>query len=250
MAKKRRQKTEKKEESDFKLPEFDEHEYIALELRKSKLAFVAFLYAFIMVIITYLLYTVTHPDWRGPIVLGLLAVAGLPFIVNLIKLDITDFDWKNWFGGGAIYIFSWLAFFILVVNPPFSDFADPEIEINDFYYLGSNDDTTTWKEINITKDTEIPMFSPTKIKVRAKITDNSEIDKDSVKITIRPSIINNATKITIRLKHVDGNNFETIMVPENSTSGFQTGNFKFIIEAKDVNGHTSTKSGDFQISKV
>jgi len=52
VAKKRRQKSEKKEELDIKIPEFDEHEYIALELRKIKMSFIAFFFAIFMVIIT------------------------------------------------------------------------------------------------------------------------------------------------------------------------------------------------------
>ena len=238
-------------ESDFKLPEFDEHEYIALELRKSKLAFVAFLFAILMVIITYLLYTVTHPDWRGSIVLGLLAVAGLPFIVNLIKLDTTDFDWKNWFGGGAIYIFSWLAFFILVVNPPFSDFAEPEIEINNdnIFYIKSTDGSNKWIHPN-TNFTPPLMTNPVKIKIQVKITDNSAIDKDYVKIIIKPSILASQNITTFELKHLDGNLYEIFLELQNTNQTFNSGTYKYTVKAKDVNGHTSSKSGDFQISRV
>jgi hypothetical protein len=244
LAKKRRQKTEKKDEYDFKLPEFDEHEYIALELRKSKLAFIAFFFAILVVVITFLFYTVTYPDWRGPIVLGLLAVVALPFIINLLKLDTTDFDWKNWFGAGAIYILSWLAIFILVCNPPFSDFADPEID-DEFSYIKSGSDPNNWSQLDL--EDSLPLISPVKIKVRAKITDNNEIDDDSVKLTIRPSIFNNATQSTFQMTHISGNIYETLLVPENTTQGFKFGRFTFIIEAKDVQGHSSVIERTFDI---
>lgn len=248
MAKKRRQKTEKKEDYDFKLPAFDEHEYIALELRKIKLAIISFIFAILMVIITYALYTVTYPDWRGPIVLGLLAIAGIPFIINILKIDTTDFDWKNWFGAGGIYFFSWLAFFILVCNPPFSDFAEPEIE-NDIFYLDANDDPNNWTKLDFKEDLQ-QLFSPIKIKVRAKVTDNSEVEKDSVKITIEPSIFNNASKTTNQMNHISGNIYEIIMVPEGSDLEFQPGEFTFIIEAKDINGHKKEIEGEFRIVSV
>ncbi len=249
MAKKRRQKTEKKEESDFKLPEFDEHEFISLELRKSKISFVAFFYAILMVIITFSLYTVTYPDWRPSVVIGLLAVAGIPFLANLIRMDTSDFDWKNWVGAGAVYILSWLAIFILVCNPPFSDFAAPDIDDDETkvsYQKLNNETWVSWKT-----DNDPPtLSSPNRIRIQTKITDNVEVDKDSVKVTIEPSLTDNSTKSTFQMKYVKDNNYEIIIVPENTSQGFNIGEFTFTIEAEDVNGHKEVKSGDFQIFKV
>ena len=246
MAKKRRQKTEKKVESDFKLPEFDEHEYISLELRKSKASFVAFFYAILMVIITFSLYTITYPDWRPPIVIGLLAVVGVPFIANLVKLDTSDFDWKNWFGAGAVYILSWLAIFIIVCNPPFSDFAAPEIDDDDTEISYQKLDNSTWTKWN--SDNDPPTLdSPIKIRFQTKITDNVEVDKDSVKLTIEPSLTNNGTRSIFQLPNVKKNNYEIIIIPENTTQGFIQDEFSYTIEAKDVNGHEESKSGVFRI---
>jgi len=252
LAKKRRQKTEKKDEPDFKLPEFDEHEYIALELRKSKLAFLAFIFAIIMVIITYLLYSITYPDWRGPIVMGVLAVAALPFIVNVSKLDTTDLDWKNWFGGGAIYILTWLAIFILVCNPPFSDFADPEIDEDSlkFFYIKVDSGADNWTRLNIKEDSTPQMFSPIKIKTSINITDNTEIDIDSVFMTITPSIFNNASQTRIRMEHKNKYTFEISITSENATLGFRPDTFTYSIEAKDINGHKKAISGKFKIERV
>ncbi len=249
MAKKRRQKTEKKEEFDIKLPEFDEHEYVALELRKSKLAFISFLYAILMVIITYFLYTITFPDWRGPIILGLLAIAALPFIINFIKLDTTDLDWKNWFGGGAIYFFSWLAFFILVINPPFSDFAEPEIELDEVSYLKSLDPQTNWTHLSFTEGSTPRMESPVRIRVRAKITDNSEIDKNSVKLTIKPSIFPDSDQLVFKMEPLEDNMYETILEPTNITQGFNANTFTFTIEAKDNHSRKEIFTDKFEIRR-
>jgi hypothetical protein len=249
VAKKRRQKTEKKEESDFKLPVFDEHEFISLELRKSKMSFVAFLYAILMVIITFALYTVTYPDWRPSVVIGLLAVAGIPFLANLIKMDISDFDWKNWVGAGAVYILSWLAIFILVCNPPFSDFAAPDIDDDETKVSYQKLNNETWVSWN-TDNTPPTLSSPNRIRIQTKITDNAEVDKDSVKLTIEPSLTDNSTKTIFQMKNVKDSNYEIINVPENTTQGFNARKFTFTIEAEDVNGHKEVKTGDFQIFKV
>lgn len=247
MAKKRRQKTEKKVESDFKLPEFDEHEFISLELRKSKTTFLAFFYAILIVVITFFLYTITYPDWRPSIVIGLLAVVGVPFIANLVRLDTTDFDWKNWFGAGAVYILSWLAIFIIVCNPPFSDFAAPEIDDEEtrVSYQVENGTWVSWD----TENDPPTLASPSKIRFQTKITDNVEVDEDSVKLTIEPSLTNNGTKSIFQLTNVKKNNYEIIIVPENTTTsqGFNEKKFSYTIEAKDVKGHKESKSGVFRI---
>ena len=254
MAKKRRQKTEKKEEYDIKLPEFDEHEYIALELRKSKVSFMGFIYALLIVVITYFIYHVTYPDWRIPIVIGLFGVLGIPLLVNKLKIDTTGFDWKNWVGSGAIYIMSWLAIFILVCNPPFSDFAEPEIdeESVNFSFIKSQDNPNNWIDWN-TSNTPPDIKSQTeisKIRVRVKITDNDEVDKDSVKLTIDPVIFNNGTNTIFGMNNLKQNIYEVVLEPSDAGQAFKNGNFNYFIEAKDINGHKKEIQGKFKILMV
>ena len=247
MAKKRRQKSEKKEELDIKIPEFDEHEFIALELRKSKMSFIAFIFAIFMVVITYLLYSVTHPDWRGPVVLGFLGVVGLRFMTRLMKIDVSDFEWKNWFGSGAIYFFSWLAIFVLVLNPPFSDFAEPEIELKEFSYFFFNEDTneTYWKSFDLNIE-EPQAQGPLKINITMKITDNSQIDKDSVKLIIKPSITSNATKLTYTMKDLKDNLYQIIIEPEQGQKLLED-SYSFTVEAKDDHDHKTIIEQDFKV---
>jgi hypothetical protein len=52
------------------------------------------------------------------------------------------------------------------------------------------------------------------------------------------------------MKNVKDSNYEIIIVPENTTQGFNARKFTFTIEAEDVNGHKEVKTGDFQIFKV
>jgi hypothetical protein len=249
VAKKRRQKSEKKEELDIKIPEFDEHEYIALELRKSKMSFLAFFFAILMVIVTYLLYSITHPDWRGPVVLGILGVVGLPVVTKLLKMDVSDFDWKNWFGSGAIYFFSWLAIFILVLNPPFSDFADPEIELKEFSYLEPDKEADNWTIPDLDDSpTQGPLIeSPLKIKVRAKITDNSKIEKSSVKLIITPPILPNSTETTFTMQYVKDNTYEKIIDLGNLNQNTDVEQYKFTIEAKDNHDHKTILEQKFRV---
>lgn len=233
LAKKRRQKIEKKEEYDFNFPEFDEHQFVSLEINKAKISFVAFIFAIIMVIITYQLYVVTHPDARGPMVFGIFAAFAIPFIAKWIKLDTSEFDWKNWVGAGAVYVMTWLAIFILVLNPPFSDFIHPVIYEDEIELTYQQSNNNTWKSWDTEPDPPI-LTAPVKINISVKILDNVAVDKDSVKLIIIDSM-DNTTKF--KMNHIKDNQYRVVIT--NNDQVFPKGKYSFSIEAKDVNGHKS-----------
>ena len=243
MAKKRRQKIEKKDEFDLKLPEFDEHQYISLELRKIKVSVIAFIFAIIMVIVTYQLYLVTYPDARAPVILGILGVLAIPIISRYIKIEIDDFDWKNWFGAGAVYVLTWLAVFILVCNPPFSDFIEPEIDDVKFTYQQAGNNT--WRSWDTDPGLIRPtLTAPVNINVSAKISDNSAVDKDSVDLIIKGS--KNSTTYIKNMEHLEGNFYRVVF--ENSDQLSSNNNpYTYSIEAKDVHGHKKVITGKFDI---
>jgi hypothetical protein len=51
----------------------------------------------------------------------------LKWIMPLLKVDISEYKRKDWIGHGATFFFSWLAFWILLLNPPFADLTSPVI---------------------------------------------------------------------------------------------------------------------------
>ena len=247
MAKKRRQKVEKKDDYDFKFPEFDEYEFMSLELRKAKASLIAFIFAIIMVIITFQLYTITYPDPRGPIVLGIFGVILLPFLTKFIKVDTSDFDWKNWVGSGAIYIMSWLAIFILVCNPPFSDFIEPDIDKDNikFTYVKFGSNSDIWTDNGT--DIDIPALTmPIKINITVKITDNTAVDKDTIKIRIKG--LNTQNNYTYKMKHVKENLYRSILEnPDQPGQPFVKDTFFYSIEAEDIYGHKEVIEGEFKV---
>jgi hypothetical protein len=46
----------------------------------------------------------------------------------MIGISIAAFKRRDWIGHGITYFFSWLAFWILLLNPPFGDFTNPTIQ--------------------------------------------------------------------------------------------------------------------------
>lgn len=127
MAKKRKAKEERKEEPEFEFPEFDEVKFMSHEIRDTKANFIAFGFAMLMVLASYLVGR--YISFAVAFIIGLFGMAALKFVFDGIKLDLEEFGKKEWLGVIAVYFFSWLAIWILISNPPISDFASPEIRI-------------------------------------------------------------------------------------------------------------------------
>jgi hypothetical protein len=85
---------------------------------------------------------------------------------------------KQWATNIIFYIFTWLLVWIILSNPPFSDFQEPTIKDNEIYF-GSPGNWTKLNnsnvaELNYTKD----------VSINVTIIDNVEIDTSSIRISI------------------------------------------------------------------
>src|SRR6267378_1869833 len=59
---------------------------------------------------------------------GIAVGAGMYFIFPVIGIRTEKFKRRDWTSHGITYFFSWLAFWIILLNPPFGDFVDPTIQ--------------------------------------------------------------------------------------------------------------------------
>lgn len=118
-------------EEEFKIPEFDKEEFLRREKRKAKTTFVSFLFGIVMAIICHFLWLNLDASIRWPLCF-FLAIASIGFmakILQILNIDISQFSKKEWAGSIAFYFFTWLAVFILSLNPPFYDASPPKIEL-------------------------------------------------------------------------------------------------------------------------
>ncbi|MFQ5838850.1 MAG: hypothetical protein ACE5HJ_08750 [Thermoplasmata archaeon] len=120
-----RKKRKKEEEYHFKMPEFDEVEFMRKEVEGAKAAIATIAYALLVGLLSYYLTLLGVALIAVP--LGFIALYGLKYIYPLLKLDISKFDRKSWVGNGAIFLFAWLAFWVLLLNPPFLDISPPVV---------------------------------------------------------------------------------------------------------------------------
>jgi hypothetical protein len=115
----------KEDEADWVAPEFDEITYMRKEIEGGRAALATVGWAIIGAIVSFLLYSV-HPGLA--FFAGIAVGFGMYFVLPLTGINIEPFKRKDWIGQGATYFLSWLAFWILLLNPPFGDFTNPTIQ--------------------------------------------------------------------------------------------------------------------------
>jgi len=127
MAKKRKKDKGEEQEYEFKPPEFDEKEFLEKELRDTKTVLLTVGYAVLFGVLAGVLSIVDES--LAPIGLALVlgGIYSLKYFYPLIKVDISQFQKKNWAGNVAWFFFTFLAVWVLTLNFPMSDHADPSV---------------------------------------------------------------------------------------------------------------------------
>jgi len=210
-------------ESSFKLPKFDKEKYLKKERRNIKITFISFLFGIVMAIVCFGFWALMGSEqgsrWILVLFVGLIDAIFIRYIVQRLGIDLTDFTNKNWLGSYAIYFFSWLIFFIVLVNPPFYDDEAPMIE--HIVLPGMQETGGT-------------------VGIIAKITDNVGVEKNKIQLQITDPDDNTS------IISPDGFEYEDVIVkyiynnPDNLL-----GEFKYKLSAEDVSGLTTIKTGSF-----
>lgn len=230
----KRKKKAKEEEYEFKAPEFDEEEFLKKEVRDARAAFITIGYAVLIAVFSFLL---VFADVFLSILLGLLAVVFLRHIYPALGVDTVSFEYKNWLGNIVMYFFTWLAIWMLLMNPPISDFSKPNFVDTD-RYVGIPGD---WVELN---DTTKPLLDQDmNLSIAVKITDNSGIDKNSVRIRIEhnESVITDPEWSSMS-EYNDDRYYYTI-----SNALISEGLYEFNITVKDLSGNKARLNDKFMI---
>ena len=180
MAKKRRKHEEEKEEKEYKAPDFNEQEFLMNEIETGKVTILAAIMSIPMAILAFL---VMGPAGAGVgLLLGILGAGSIYFLLPFLKIDPKEFKPKNWFGPISTYLFAFLAIWVLLVNPPFNDYAGPqfisidaEIDGENIIILGVANNSTNNMRLH-----ELMIFSGVNISIDAKITDNDVMSHVSI----------------------------------------------------------------------
>ncbi len=199
MAKKRRQRIERKEgDVPFRFPDFDENKFMEDEIRAAKTTFIAAGLGILWAIIAASIMFYENDMFSTIFLLGLMFGFSMRFIFPAAKIHLENIEWKSWLGSYAVYFFTMISVWILLINPPVMDLQNPagrpymDIQLLDeegmpVENVGETDPvweyTDGWHKIR-RGDWQEPAIGtitpPANIRIQARLVDNSALDKDSV----------------------------------------------------------------------
>ena len=224
MAKRRKETDEKEVDTGFQIPKFDEEAFLKRERRNIKSTIISFLFGCLMALVCFGFWALMGKSfglrWELILLVGVVNAVFLKYIFIKLKIDLSDFGRKNWFGSYLTYFFTWFIVLIILVNPPFYDDEDPRVELV------------------IMPQMQEPGGD---ILILAKITDNMGMEKNDISFTLDGISVSQND-----FSYID-NIFEYKYTgPVNITSD-QTHNFS--LTATDSRGNVEVKTDTFTFSK-
>ena len=223
MAKRRKEKDEESDDKPFKVPKFDEKEFLKNERRNIKATFLAFLFGILMAFVCFgfwaLMGSGTSVRWGLVFLVCIANIAFIKYIFIRLNIDLTDFTKKNWFVSIMVYFFTWLLVMIVLVNPPVYD------------------DEAPFVQLAVLPEIQEPGGN---ITIVAKITDNVGVNTDVLSLEITDPDDNKTQLTPIEFMY---DNQIAKYVYEN-TENLQ-GDFSFTLTATDKNGLSTTKECSF-----
>jgi hypothetical protein len=128
MVKKKAKKSEEEEEKEFGPPPFDLKKFYLTETEGAKSTIISVIWGIIMSLVSAAIFIATGHDFAIGAVAGVGAALALKPLFDMAKVITKDFDKMKWLGAGFSYLLTWLAFWILMVNPPLMDLSPPGIK--------------------------------------------------------------------------------------------------------------------------
>lgn len=122
------------ESYEFLPPDFDEDAFIHKEIVSFRTTAILFVWGILAALVSWGAFAaVDGRDSIGwPVGLAICLVFGLAlkFIFPRLKADISHWGRREWLGTAFLFFFTWLAFFIVIINPPISDYAAPTVSVH------------------------------------------------------------------------------------------------------------------------
>jgi hypothetical protein len=173
MAKKRRTQELEKEEKEYKPPEFDKKEFMETEINVAKGTIYSIILSVLFGVLAFIIMPYTGT--AGGLILGAVGIGLLWVLLPILKVEIESYKPMHWLGIIGSYFFLFLAIWVLLCNPPFSDSAPPDIRDVQIYWEGGY--------VNVTGQTaDIP--DGANLSIRANVTDNVGVAIGSVRLSL------------------------------------------------------------------
>lgn len=210
MAKKRKKTDAEKEEKEYRPPEFDEREFITEEINIARAVILGGIISLPTGIAAFFVSEALGTSFGGLVVV-ILGIVLIKHLMPVFKVDEVLFKPKHWLSVASTYFFALLAIWVLIMNPPFNDFAGPQIMNLDLEIVGPVNQpnmtaNSTFVEIidnGTVKTSQVNVTAGLEMAIHAEIADNSGEPVSSV-------LVNGQTV-------APANNMFTFTMPANTT---------------------------------
>ncbi len=121
------------EEYEFIPADFDEDAFIHREMVSFRTTTILFLWGIVAAAVSYLVFAAldgAKVGWLAGLAIAAVFGVSLKWLYPRLKADIKHFGRREWMGTGFLFFFTWLAFFLIAINPPVSDFAPPAADVH------------------------------------------------------------------------------------------------------------------------
>ncbi|MBN1538563.1 MAG: hypothetical protein JW939_00325 [Candidatus Thermoplasmatota archaeon] len=124
---------EKEKRPAFQPSEFNETEFLQTENKSAKMIYISLSVAVVAGILSFGLmrlfyYLDTGLHFIVPIVSPVAFAVLVLYLFHRFGIDIRELEWKKWLENGFMYLLAWFVVWMLSMNPPISDFSDPQIQ--------------------------------------------------------------------------------------------------------------------------
>ena len=245
MAKKRKKDKKKEEEEyEFTPPEFNEREFLEKELKETRAAIITVGIAVVFGVLAAVVTAMTPGLIAVAFVIGVAGMFLLKYVYGFLRIDISGFTKKNWAGTIVTYFFTFLAIWVLLINTPFADLADPSI-----------DQVTIWVSVDTTlTGITYKQNSSTKVMEWLRVDNDAKPEAGLIHTTDNYTI-----NITARIADTGG--LASAEIAISSTSDYKlmakggTGKFEYRIDGGMLSGqsvltfflHAEDKNGNEQL---
>ncbi len=222
MAQKKRKEPEVKEEYNFIPPDFNEREFLEKDMAGTKTVLLSAALAAVFGLVAYL---TTDLSFAIGLLLIIIGAFALKKIFQFLPMDISTIENKGWLGNGLMFFFLALGVWILLLNPPFGDTVDPQIQ-----------DLQVWAgDVQLTRPyNNVPVEQL--ITFNATVTDNGDLSQVQFSFT-------GSEAQTWNMTVGDDGRYEF----SNVFTSTSTGTYNFVITAMDQAGNTNTLIGSVNV---
>ncbi|MEF8831888.1 MAG: hypothetical protein V5A66_00020 [Candidatus Thermoplasmatota archaeon] len=207
--------------------EFDRVEYMKKEINKGKSTLIAVAIAPIFALVSMSVFNLTMNALIS-LLIGMLGLVFLKPIYDILNIDIDKIDKKGWVKNGAVYFLTLLAVWIILMNPPFGDFAGPQVDDVRLEIQDQDGDWVTQDEVNVTN-----LTGDEQIRVVAEVTDNAAVDDDSVQMAFKSE-----NYVDMNKSETSENIYESGPL-DRSLGELESGEHKVVIRADDINDNSN-----------